>query len=166
MERSGSVSDWLIRIQEAQKHVDPVDPDPQHCWCLSTEIRIHNTVANRPEKTDLWGQSWGCRRWSLSAGRRCNRWCTDARPPASLPSGTFPTLMNNNTRLISTGEQKPLLRIRWHFGTDPEPRIPTSDWRIRILVFCRDLKEYQSWSPPGLLKQIEFRYFLISKIIK
>ncbi len=31
---------------------------------------------------------------------------------------------------------------------------------------CRDLKKYQSWSPLGLLKQIEFRYFLISKIIK
>ncbi len=31
---------------------------------------------------------------------------------------------------------------------------------------CRDLKKYQSWSLPGLLKQIEFRYFLISKIIK
>jgi hypothetical protein len=25
---------WIrIRIQEAQKHVDPVDPDPQH-WCF------------------------------------------------------------------------------------------------------------------------------------
>ncbi len=22
--------DWWIRIQEAQKNVDPVDPDPQH----------------------------------------------------------------------------------------------------------------------------------------
>ncbi len=31
---------------------------------------------------------------------------------------------------------------------------------------CRDLKEYQSWSPLGPLKQIEIRYFLISKIIK
>ena len=28
-------SDWWIRIQEAQKHVDPVDPDPQHWFTCS-----------------------------------------------------------------------------------------------------------------------------------
>jgi hypothetical protein len=25
-----------IQIQEAQKHVDPVDPDPEHCFSDST----------------------------------------------------------------------------------------------------------------------------------
>ncbi len=26
-------------------------------------------------------------------------------------------------------EQKAVLRIRWHFGTDPDPRIRASDYR-------------------------------------
>jgi hypothetical protein len=25
-------SDYWIRIREAQKHADPADPDPQHCF--------------------------------------------------------------------------------------------------------------------------------------
>jgi hypothetical protein len=31
-------SDQWIRILEAQKHVDPVDPDPEH-WLLAIRIR-------------------------------------------------------------------------------------------------------------------------------
>ncbi len=38
-------SDWWIRIREAQKHVDPVDPDPdpQH-WLIRFSIITLSTV--------------------------------------------------------------------------------------------------------------------------
>ncbi len=42
-------SEWWIRIQEAQKHVDPVDSDPgsdpQHCICVWDKLRyIHEEL--------------------------------------------------------------------------------------------------------------------------
>jgi hypothetical protein len=29
------ISDLWIRIQEAKKHTDPTDPDPQHCYSVN-----------------------------------------------------------------------------------------------------------------------------------
>jgi hypothetical protein len=35
---------WIrIRIREAQKDVDPVDPDPQHCFKDNKSLRRHKT---------------------------------------------------------------------------------------------------------------------------
>jgi hypothetical protein len=52
IEGSGSIpltSGSLIRIREAQKHVDPVDPDPQHCYTAIKKARLKNRerVTNR-----------------------------------------------------------------------------------------------------------------------
>jgi hypothetical protein len=48
---------WIrIRIQEAQKHVDPSDPDPQHCkeiFCLSKLDNIVVQLSKRAERAFL-----------------------------------------------------------------------------------------------------------------
>ncbi len=59
-------SDWWIRIREAQKHVDPVDPDPdpEHCLKLlhlvSTSFSFWLIYYSSPQAMSLaldWG-SW------------------------------------------------------------------------------------------------------------
>jgi hypothetical protein len=37
-------SDYWIRIREAQKHVDPVDPDPQHCFKVTKVVFLNENI--------------------------------------------------------------------------------------------------------------------------
>ncbi len=46
-----------IRIQEAQKHVDPVDPDPQH-WFREVFLKERKQL-NWPDKEELCHFPWG-----------------------------------------------------------------------------------------------------------
>jgi hypothetical protein len=61
-----------IRIQEAQKHVDPVDPDPdpQHClkMCFSDIGSATNTFADRQTNDLTWtrGLRWSSRTETMS----------------------------------------------------------------------------------------------------
>jgi hypothetical protein len=62
-----------IRIQEAQKHVDPVDPDPdpggpKNTWIrwIRIRIRIRNTAANSLKNTASHISSSFMTAWCMS----------------------------------------------------------------------------------------------------
>jgi hypothetical protein len=44
------LNDRRIRIREAQKHVDPVDPDPEHCYSEKEMLGLRSLRDQRERK--------------------------------------------------------------------------------------------------------------------
>jgi hypothetical protein len=86
---------YWIRIQEAQKHTDPTDPNPQH-WIkikatgkAAAHKRLMNQLMPRAEDTRQWSNVRGCSEALLV--RWPSVWQSRVRISARHPREVFPS---------------------------------------------------------------------------